>query len=321
MAIIGLLVALLLPAAQMAREAARRSQCLSNLKQLSLACLNYAEANRVLPLGSFKRVADTCRDNHEHGVFVALLPYLEQSELFNGFNADVHYTDVLNSTVISRGLGVLFCPSDPLVATPNSEHFGYPMRFCSYMGNAGTWNSPPVFSGPNCAKYNFGPLLDQGNGVFAYYSHVAVDKIGDGTSKTFLFGEHAYGRNPTVELPDWNWWVSGNYGDTMFTTMFPMNPHRKIPDTPNEPLYGTDINPSIQAASSYHDGGAHFSFCDGSVRFISDSIDCSPFDAATGLPVGWSVSAAGVYLVSPPGRFGVYQALSTRNGNETISDY
>src|SRR5262245_50966582 len=320
-AIIGLLIALLLPAVQAAREAARHAQCSSNLKQLALAAQGYVDAHGVFPLGSFKmpppgdpspNAADHCAGRHEHGVFIALLPYLEQVALFDAFNARVHYETAPNSTVMGTGLGVLWCPSDPSVARPSTEHFGWPIRFCSYMGSAGTWNSPAVNRGPNCTLQNFPALLNQANGILFYYSAVGMAGITDGTSSTFLFGEHAYGKNPTVELPDWGWWFSGNYGDTLFTTLFPMNPHRRIPDIPNEVLYGTDINPSIQAASSYHPGGAHFASCDGSVRFVKDTVDCAPFDVATGLPRGWSLRPSGLYSVLPPGRMGVYQALSTR---------
>jgi prepilin-type processing-associated H-X9-DG protein len=105
----------------------------------------------------------------------------------------------------------------------------------------------------------------------------------------------------------------------MFTTMFPINPLGKIPDVSNQTLYGIDINPSIQSASSYHPGGANFAFCDGSARFVKETIDCASFDAATGLPVGWSLAANGLYSVNSPGRMGVYQALSTRNGGEILS--
>jgi prepilin-type processing-associated H-X9-DG protein len=187
------------------------------------------------------------------------------------------------------------------------------------MSSAGTWNSPPENRGPSCALQNFQSLLSQANGVMFYYSSVRLANVTDGTSNTFLFAEHAYGKNPAIELPDWCWWFSGNYGDTLFTTMFPINPLGKIPDVPNQTLYGIDINPSMQAASSYHPGGAHFVFCDGSARFIKETIDSAPFNPATGLPVGWSQGTDGLYSVNPPGRMGVYQALSTRAGAEVIS--
>jgi prepilin-type N-terminal cleavage/methylation domain-containing protein/prepilin-type processing-associated H-X9-DG protein len=321
--IIGVLIALLLPAVQAAREAARRAQCTNNLKQLGLAIHGYLDGQGVMPLGSFKMPPplgrDPCKGGHEAGVFIAVLPYLEQGSLFSAFNSSVHYETAPNSTVVGTGLGVLWCPSDPLVARSDSGHFGWPVQFCSYMGSSGTWNSPPETRGPGCTLQNFQGLLTQANGVLFYFSSIRLASITDGTSSTFLFGEHAYGKNPSIELPDWGWWFSGNYGDTMFTTMFPMNPQGKIPDVPNEALYGIDINPSIQAASSYHPGGAYFAFCDGSVRFLKESIDSSPFDSSTGLPQGWSMAPSGLYSITPPGRLGVYQALSTRNGSEAVS--
>jgi prepilin-type N-terminal cleavage/methylation domain-containing protein/prepilin-type processing-associated H-X9-DG protein len=322
-AIIGVLIALLLPAVQAAREAARRTQCVNNLKQLALAIHSYHNTHSVMPLGSFKLPppvgGDPCKGGHEAGIFVALLPFLDQSPLFNAFNSSIHYETAPNSTVNGTGLSVLWCPSDSLASQSDSKHFGWPIHFTSYMGSSGTWNSPPENRGPTCTLQNFQRLLGQANGVLYYYSSVRIASVTDGTSNTFLFGEHAYGKNPVIELPDWNWWFSGNYGDTIFTTMFPMNPLGKIPDVPNQTLYGIDINPSIQAASSYHPGGAHFAFCDGGVRFVKETIDYAAFDATTGLPRGWSQGADGVYSVSPPGRMGVYQALSTRNGGEVIS--
>jgi prepilin-type N-terminal cleavage/methylation domain-containing protein/prepilin-type processing-associated H-X9-DG protein len=320
--IIGVLIALLLPAVQAAREAARRSQCTNNLKQLGLAIHGYLDVHGVMPLGSFKMAPpadDPCDDDHQAGVFVAILPFLEQSPLFNAFNSNVSYHTKPNSTVHGTGLSVLWCPSDGLVPQADTEALDWPIRFTSYMGSSGTWNSPPSNRGPACKLQNFPALLGQANGVIFYYSSVRLAGVTDGTSNTFLFGEHAYGKNPADELPGWNWWFSGQYGDTMFTTMFPMNPLGKIPDIKNEALYGVIVNPSIQAASSYHPGGANFGFCDGSVRFVKETIDCAPFNAATGLPQGWSLGAKGLYSVNPPGRMGVYQALSTRSGGEVIS--
>jgi prepilin-type N-terminal cleavage/methylation domain-containing protein len=327
-AVIGVLIALLLPAVQAAREASRRAHCSNNLKQLGLALQGYVDAHGVMPLGSWKMsppgdngpgAGNHCIDRHEAGVFIALLPFLEQGALFNAFNSSIHYQNAPNSTVNGTGLSVLWCPSDGRVPQPDSTHFGWPVRFCSYMASCGTWNSPSVYRGPNCTLQDFQALLAQANGVMFYYSAVHLAEISDGTSNTFLFGEHAYGKNPAIELPDWGWWFSGNYGDTMFTTMFPMNPHQRIPDVSNETLYGTDIPPSIQAASSYHTGGAFFGFCDGSVRFIKETIDCSPFNPATGLPQGWTLGANGLFAVNPPGRMGVFQSLSTRAGGEVIS--
>src|SRR5213596_361748 len=117
-AIIGALIALLLPAVQAAREAARRSQCTNNLKQLGLATHGYADTHGVMPMGSFKMSpppsGDPCKGGHEAGVFIAILPYLEQGPLFNAFNSNVHYETAPNSTVVGTGLSVLWCPSDSL---------------------------------------------------------------------------------------------------------------------------------------------------------------------------------------------------------------
>jgi prepilin-type N-terminal cleavage/methylation domain-containing protein len=104
--IVGILVALLLPAVQAAREAARRAQCSNHLKQLALAAQCYVDAHGVFPLGSFKQPppVDPCSDSHEHGILIALLPFLEQRPLFNAFNASVHYETAPNSTVMGAGL-------------------------------------------------------------------------------------------------------------------------------------------------------------------------------------------------------------------------
>ena len=104
--IIGVLIALLLPAVQSAREAARRSQCTNNLKQLGLAIQGYIDTHSVMPLGSFKMPpplsGDPCKGGHEAGAFIAILPYLEQGVLFNAFNSGVHYETAANSTVAAE---------------------------------------------------------------------------------------------------------------------------------------------------------------------------------------------------------------------------
>jgi prepilin-type N-terminal cleavage/methylation domain-containing protein len=119
--VIGVLIALLLPAVRAAREAARRAHCTNNLKQLGLATHGYVGVKGVLPLGSFKMsppgdtgpgAGDDCADRHEGGVLIALLPYLEQANLFNAFNSSVHYETAPNSTVNGTGQSVLWCPTE-----------------------------------------------------------------------------------------------------------------------------------------------------------------------------------------------------------------
>ena len=121
-AIIGVLIALLLPAVQAAREAARRAQCTNNLKQIALGAMNYEGANGMLPSGSYPNVGDptTTKPWPDHSVFERILPFMEQSALYNAinFNLTIYYND--NLTVEMTNLSVLWCPSDATVqvATP-----------------------------------------------------------------------------------------------------------------------------------------------------------------------------------------------------------
>ena len=126
----------------------------------------------------------------------------------------------------------------------------------------------------------------------------------------------------------WNWWTSGNYGDTLFTTLYPINPQNKIGvgyfDNGNgNGSIGLGGDDFVLSASSFHPGGATFAFMDGSVHFIKDSVSSwqlGPSRTAFATPVGYSVDTYGTFTAtSPQARVGVYQALSTRNGGEVIS--
>ena len=118
-AIIAVLIALLLPAVQAAREAARRIQCTNNLKQLGLAMANYESANGSFPLGGFHGTGggdpgwSPCNGRHEFSFFVALLPFFEQTPLYNAWNSNIHYSFSPNTTVWATVINALVCPSDP----------------------------------------------------------------------------------------------------------------------------------------------------------------------------------------------------------------
>ena len=315
--VIGLLVALLLPAVQAARESARRIQCANNLKQLALACHNYAEVYGTLPIG-IPRMYDPDPALNFFGesqsIFVSMLGQLDQQPLYSAVNFSRSIFASANSTVFATGLEVLWCPSDPsirmeveypLFEDPLKEKF----RFSSYAGCTGIWYGDlSSFPDPmNPARVN------QINGLFTADRGIPFAGITDGTGQTMLLSERAHGLLTGEELRYWHWWADSVSNDTRFWTLFPLNPFRKIPDTPE--TYSSAYKSS---ASSFHPNGAYFAFADGSVRFLKDSIDSWATDG-TGYPLGVSQDTQGIFHVKPGTRLGIYQMLSTRAGHELIS--
>jgi prepilin-type N-terminal cleavage/methylation domain-containing protein/prepilin-type processing-associated H-X9-DG protein len=325
-AIIAVLIALLLPAVQAAREAARRSQCINNLKQLALAAANYESTYGAFPMGTPFYHFNDIGVNDGHSVFVALLAQYEQQTLFNAANFSTNIYMSPNSTVQATGLSTLWCPSDPLAAQKKVPDYAYSdipygqnfVNYTSYAGSAGVFYIHPA-NYDDAAVASVPTLTAQCNGLIYVGSAVRIASITDGTSNTMVFGErgHSFLSNETAD--DWHWWFDGYFADTMFITLYPVNPFRKLKTGGTS---GFLSNAYVFAASSLHPGGANFAFCDGSVRFIKDSISTMPFDPATGRPNG----ITGDYLyystpftIAPGTQFGVYQALSTRNGGEVIS--
>jgi prepilin-type N-terminal cleavage/methylation domain-containing protein/prepilin-type processing-associated H-X9-DG protein len=319
--VIAILVGLLLPAVQSAREAARRIQCTNNLKQIALATHGYVDSWTTLPRGGFLQQAfagsglydPTGAPYVSGGVFLLLLPYVEQRPLYNGMNFDVNVFTAINATISATGLSTLWCPSDSGMSNrrmvPDGSFYDpgpFPVNYTSYAGNYGIWSQGwlPQYNG-------------QLNGLFLREAVVSLASVTDGSSNTLAFGEHAQAiLNPSDQLC-YHWWPSGYVPDTLFITLYPMNPERTMADSPD--IIGWDWY--VYAAASQHPGGCNFAFLDGSVRFLKETINCWRIDPATRLPAGISFTPAPfgrIVRVAPETQFPVYQALSTRNGGEVI---
>ncbi|APW63441.1 DUF1559 domain-containing protein [Paludisphaera borealis] len=325
-AIIAVLIALLLPAVQSAREAARRAQCTNNLKQLGLASHNYLSVHNTLPIGGYFNWAGQ-QTTWEKGVLVGLSQFIEQGNVFNAYNSLVRYTEPANTTVLAAKISALYCPSDPKISDPPA--INYPPTFVnflvgrtSYRGVSGPWTNPPIGPDP-AAEPNYPAFKSNALGVIHLYSNTSIASISDGTSNTFLFGEGAYGKLNESDQSGFHWWMAGNYGDTIQNTMYPPNPKR----TDVDDLYKNYNYPEstfLISASSNHPGGVNYAFCDGSVRFVKDSINSWPLDGthqdAPSNVVQTILSPPyATFALKPGTSFGVYQALSTKAGGEVVS--
>jgi prepilin-type processing-associated H-X9-DG protein len=153
------------------------------------------------------------------------------------------------------------------------------------------------------------------NGVIFMSSNVRLSEITDGTSNTMLFAEHCHGRIPANAPPNYyQWWNSGYYTDTLICTYYPVNSDTK------GVLATTQYSEFFEIVASYHPGGANVGFCDGSVKFIKDSIQSLQFNPVTANNDYFPYNGnTGLYSIAPHTRLGVWQALSTRNFGEVIS--
>jgi prepilin-type N-terminal cleavage/methylation domain-containing protein/prepilin-type processing-associated H-X9-DG protein len=218
-AIIAVLIALLLPAVQSAREAARRAQCVNNLKQLGLAAHNYLSQNNVFPLQTMFPTNEAVSWGWSYGWPLAVLPNIEQSTMFNAFNfstgifgnsSSPSVYSLNNTTVAYLQLSTFICPSDGTRVRPQA-----PYGAISYMGNQGGPGALSAFTGtivpqPGCngvasnpgEPYYNGPggacsggFWIQGWGDFQNMGPIGVENIRDGTSNTGLFSERLLGLN------------------------------------------------------------------------------------------------------------------------------
>lgn len=310
--VISLLMALLLPAVQSAREAARRIECANHLKQLGLATHAYHDLHGMLPLGDDHRPSNVWGGwDYNAGVFARLLPQLEQSPLFQRIDFNESLYSSRNAFVFDPLLPVLHCPSDPAEARsdfdPGDLDPVYPdafrVAFTNYVASIGPRHYYGGSFDPTPPKRYYEGLFWEGE------SNVRFGEVTDGLSNTMLFSERARQPIPEEVRKWWGWWPSGWPGDSMFVTYVPINAAFEVETVADD----ADLGRVGGCSSSFHRGGAQFCFADGSVRFLSQSID------------SWHLTNDEIHalwdqnVVTQPPR--LYQWLSTRAGGEVTGEF
>lgn len=311
-AIIAVLISLLLPAVQSAREAARRSQCLNNMKQIGLAIHNYHDVNNTLPLARTLQVG-TYRPFSQ---FARILGFMEQKNVFDTINFNLGSYDIQNITASAISISSFLCPSDAVNAIPQGLILaGYGSGGVSYRGNEGT-SVAMWYGAEDTANVNNNIVIPP-NGVFFSSQAIGLGAITDGTSNTAAFSEHVMG--------DFNNSVTTDLSDTYRPGTYPANSDEavafcraaNINDLSQQGYsnigapwtygyhsttsYWHSSGPNTRScmfppsristtANSRHPGGVNVTMADGSVRFIKNSVNIT-----------------------------AWRAIGTRNGGETVS--
>jgi len=333
-AIIAVLIGLLLPAVQSAREASRRSDCTNKMKQLGLAAHGHIDARQVFPHAThnvnIRNAIESTNNWWRLSYIVSLLPFMEQGDLYESvlsyarnnqppWSTAVHSVTGAPSPYVTRIAGVQ-CASDPNATTGGTGRTNY------HINRGDIW-------------LNWDYWENRGPGSNGERRKINVSAVSDGMSQTILFGEVAtgvasstnpktgvawsVGTNSPTTAPAACFAVSGGlpagavatwgetgsrWGDSVsiYTQFFTV----LGPNTASCATGGNNENWGIAHASSWHPGGVNVTMCDGSVRFVNDSIDAG--NPATGTPN----SAAQGYR--GPSVWGVWGALGTIDGGETV---
>jgi prepilin-type N-terminal cleavage/methylation domain-containing protein len=279
-AIMAILIALLLPAVQQAREAARRTQCKQNLHQIGIALQNYHLAHECLPPGTVNETGPVRSEpkGYHHGWITFLLPHLDERVLYGMVDSSVSIYDAKNATARKTVVPLLLCPTDPATRL-SARNDDAAVALASYAGA-----HHPVEA----------PIDATNHGVLFLNSRVRYEDISDGTAYTIFGGE-------ILRSADHLGWASGTRGTLRNGGAFinqtpggsryyndptyvpPPAPPEAVEDdgsgaTPPAPIVKPAVAAPADAAlvvggfASDHVGGAQFVFGDGSVRFLSQNI-------------------------------------------------
>ncbi len=285
-AIIAMLVTLLLPAVQAAREAARAMQCKNNLKQMGLALLNFHGAHNEYPIGVYG--GETSFEEEGYGWATKILPFMEEQGVYDLISKNYIPNEttppwdrpgiILASRSAVNGvipggnaeIGIFKCPSSPLPphAPPESPSAGYATsdyKACNGWGDRGM----------------FFHIAD---GLRAGFRSISIKKIEDGTSKTIALGESAY----VPANNDWPVWIGGVSRDEQ--TLFKTQPPSVINCSVGPKVFLGQVIDDDCAFGWHAGNGAQFAFADGSVHFLSAAIEWQTYqnlgDRVDGQPLG-----------------------------------
>jgi len=322
-AIIAVLIALLLPAVQSAREAARRSQCVNNLKQIGLAIHNYESANGSFPMGNSwrSRTYDNCATNWGHTWMNFMIPYMEAGNQYNAINFMRPYNSVVQFTAFRLKIASLICPDDQENQDLTTSGYIVTMQTSYYSMRGMTenlWYSWGTgTTAPNADRCG---VID-GEGIFGSNIAYRISHITDGTSNTIAVGEVSRFLNEPMPSPFNFGNVAGAFGGPVWggTTTWsgdvrPTAGAYSVPKLNAKPVtsnvtacltnpFGTPqygnppgwINTCQNLGQfgfrSYHPGGVNFLFADGSVHFLKDTISLPTYRALSTRNLGEVVSA------------------------------
>lgn len=317
-AVIGVLIGLLLPAVQAAREAARRMSCSNHIRQLGLAAHHFEQTQQELPPGLTTHRARGVADYFGNTFFPYLLPYVEQSALFEQWNFEPTLAAAISNTrdldgnptpdaPSAQAVPIFQCPSDILPQGPVELDYtgrGYStgwFSISSYVGNGGTHST--YFRDSDMQDdgifYMTGSLSKPAwwqRNLVANAAPARFRDVVDGLNQSLMFGERfhfdpafdthlhfgsfPYSRYPIGKWGAWGWTGGGNGTTHVFGSARDEAPiNYRTSDPPVSGPGYLEVNVRTSAYGSGHSGGANFCFGDGSTKFISESVNMITFQS------------------------------------------